>query len=107
MYVAYRGAWLKPSQVPDFVKHHEEALSQLRPGFTILADWREMESVILTDLIEECQKQAIAAGVSKVARVYNQPTFKEVQADSVSKRTGISARRFYDIAEAELWLDET
>jgi hypothetical protein len=107
MYVAYGGAWLKPSQVPDFVKHHEEALTQLRPGFTILADWREMESVILTDLIEECQKQAIAAGVSKVARVYDQPTFKEVQADSVSKRTGIIARRFYDIAEAELWLDET
>jgi hypothetical protein len=92
--------------VPDFVKHHAEAMKQLRAGFTVLADWREMESVILTDLIEECQKQSIAAGVSKVARVYNEPTFKEVQAGSISKRTGITARRFYDIAEAESWLDE-
>jgi hypothetical protein len=91
--------------VPDFVKHHLDALSQLHSGFTVLADWREMESVILTDLIEECQKQAIAAGVRKVARVYNQPTFKEVQAESVSKRTGIAARRFHDLAEAESWLD--
>jgi hypothetical protein len=106
MYVAYKGAWLKPSQVPDFVKQHGQAIGQLRPGFTILADWREMESVFITDVIEECQKQAVAAGVSKVARVNAKPTFKEIQAESMSQRTGIKSKAFYDIAEAEAWLDE-
>jgi hypothetical protein len=35
-----------------------------------------METFI-TDIIEECQKQAIAAGISKVARVNANSTFKE------------------------------
>lgn len=107
MYVAYKGAWLKPDQVPDFVKHHGEAMSQLTRGFTVLADWREMESVFITDIIEECQKRSVAAGISKVARVYSKPTFKEIQADSMSQRTGIKSKVFYDIAEAEAWLDES
>ena len=72
MYVAYKGAWLKPSQVPDFVKHHVEAISQLTRGFTVLADVRQMESVFITDVIEECQKQAIAAGVSKARQGLHQ-----------------------------------
>ena len=107
LYAVYRGAWLKPSQVQDFVKHHVEASGQLRVGFTVLADWREMESVFITDVIEECQKQAVAAGVSKVARVNAKPTFKEIQAESMSQRTGIKSKAFYDIAEAEAWLDES
>jgi hypothetical protein len=107
MHVAYKGAWLKPSDVPDFVKHHREAMSQLSRGFTVLADWREMESILITDIIEQCQKQSVAAGISKVARVYSKPTFKEIQAESMSQRTGINAKVFYDIAEAEAWLDES
>lgn len=106
MVVAYKGAWLKPAQVPDFVKHHGEAMSKLTRGFTVLADWREMESVFITDVIEQCQKQSVAAGISKVARVYSKPTFKEIQADSMSQRTGIKSKVFYDITEAEAWLDE-
>ncbi len=107
MIVAYKGAWLKPDQVPDFVKHHGEAMKQLRKGFTVLADWREMESIFITDVIEQCQKQSVAAGISKVARVYAAPTFKEIQADSMSQRTGIKSKVFYDIAAAEAWLDES
>ena len=106
MYVAYKGAWLKTSLIPDFVKHHAETIGRLTPGFKVLADWREMESVFITDVIEECQNQAIAAGISKAARVYAKPTFKDMQADSMSRRTGIKSKVFYDIAEAEAWLDE-
>jgi hypothetical protein len=107
MYVAYKGAWLRPSDVPDFVKHHTEAISQLTRGFTVLADVRQMESVVITDIIEECQKQAIAAGISKAARVYSKPTFMQIQADTMSEKTGIQSRGFYDYAEAEAWLDES
>jgi len=107
MYVTYKGAWLKPGRVPDYVKHVGDAVSQLTSGFTVLSDWREMESVFVTDVLEEGQKQAIAAGISKVARVYSKPTFKEIQAESISQRTGINSKVFYDIAEAEAWLDES
>ena len=37
---------------------------------------------------------------------YSKPTFKEIQAESMSQRTGIKSKAFYDIAEAEAWLDE-
>jgi hypothetical protein len=107
MYVAYKGAWLKPTQVPDFVKHHVEAISQLTRGFTVLADVRQMESVFITDIIEECQKQAIAAGISKAARVYTKPTFMQIQADTMNEKTGMTSKGFYDFAEAEAWLDES
>jgi hypothetical protein len=105
LYVTYRGDWLNPFALCDCLRHHEEAISQLSPGFTILADWREMESLFITDIIEECHKQDISAGIGKLARVYDHPTFKEIQACSVSKRTGITAKSFYDFAAAESWLD--
>lgn len=105
LYVPYRGDWLNPFGFCDCLRHHEEAISQLTPGFTVLADWREMESLFITDIIEECHKQDIAAGIGKLARVYAHPTFKEIQACGVSKRTGITAKPFYDFAEAESWLD--
>ncbi len=107
MYVSYKGAWLKPSQVPDFVKHHVEAIGQLTSGFTVLADVREMESVVIMDVIEQCQKQAIEAGIRKAARVYTKPTFMQIQADSMHQRTGMQSKAFYDYAEAEAWLDES
>ncbi len=81
-------------------------MAQLTSGFTVLADWREMGSLLLSDVIEECQKRSVSAGMSKVARVYSNPTFKEVQADSMSQRTGIVFKVFYNINEAEVWLDE-
>ncbi len=105
LYVTYKGDWLKLEGFCDCLRHHEEAISQLAPGFTVLADWRQMECFFITDLIEECHKQDIAAGISKLARVYVRPTFKEIQADHASKRTGITAKPFYDFTEAESWLD--
>ncbi len=105
LYVTYRGDWLNPFAFCDCFRHHEEAISRLTPGFTILADWREMDSLFLTEIIEECHKQDIAAGIGKLARVYKHPTFKEIQAGSVSKKTGITAKSFYDFAEAESRLD--
>ncbi|MGO9116959.1 MAG: hypothetical protein ACLQPD_05040 [Desulfomonilaceae bacterium] len=65
-----------------------------------------METFI-TDIIEECQKQAIAAGISKVARVNANSTFKEIHADSMSQRTGIKSKVLYDTAQPEAWLDES
>ena len=107
MYLKYRGFWKRPDQVPDFVKHHAETIGRLSPGFTVLVDVRQMEGVILTDLIEECQRQSIKAGVAKLARVYEKPTFMQVQAEVVRERTGVKSKEFYSVEEADAWLDET
>jgi hypothetical protein len=105
LYVTYMGDWLKPDEFCDCLRHHEEAISRLTRGFTILADWRDMECLFITDILEECHRQDLAAGISKLARVYSHPTFREIQAGNASRRTGLTARTFYDFAEAESWLD--
>ncbi len=107
MYLDYKGFWKRLAQVPDFVKHHAEAVGQLSRGFTVLADVRQMEAVIIMDVIEECQRYAINAGIKKAARVYDQPTFKELQADDMHKKTGMKSKSFYDAEEAEAWLDDS
>ena len=107
MYVAYKGFWKTPDQVSDFGKHHAVAVGKLSPGFTVLADVRQMEGVIVTDIIEECQTYAIKAGIRKAARVYAKPTFMEAQADRMHEKTGMKSKGFYSVEEAEAWLDET
>ena len=107
MYLVYKGFWKRPDQVPDFVKHHDETISHLLPGFTVLADVRQMEGVVITDILEEVQRHAVKAGIRKAARVYDKPTFKQVQAESIRVRTGITSKGFYSVEEAEAWLDET
>ena len=106
IYLVYKGFWKTPDQVPDHVKHHTEAVSKLSPGFTVLADVRQMEGVVITDIIEECQRYAIKAGIRKAARVYAKPTFMQAQADQMHKKTGMKSRGFYSVEEAEAWLDE-
>jgi hypothetical protein len=106
MYLKYRGFWKKPDQVPDFVKHHDETISHLRPGFTALVDVRQMEGLIITDVIEEVQRHAVKAGIRKAARVYDKPTFKQVQADSMHEKSGMKGKGFFSVEEAEAWLDD-
>ena len=107
MYVAYKGAWLKPSQVPDFVKHHVEAISQLTPASQFSRIGEKWNRCLLPMLLRNVRSRPLRRDVSKVARVNAKPTFKEIQAESMSQRTGIKSKAFYDIAEAEAWLDES
>ena len=65
-----------------------------------------MESMLLTDFIQKAQKDAIEAGTRKAARVYEGSTFIEVQAEGIHKKTGMNAKAFQSVAEAEAWLDE-
>lgn len=104
--MAYRGSWVKPDQIPNYVSDHAKAIKLLKPGFTCLVDCRKMEAMLLTDFIAQAQKDAIAAGTRKAARVYAGSTFIEVQAAGIHKKTGMNARAFQSVADAEAWLDE-
>ena len=106
MFLAYKGAWTKPEQVPDFLKDHANAIGHLSPGFTVLVDVRGMESMVLTDYVEKAQKDAMEKGIGKAARVYDRPTFIQIQAESIHRKTGINSKAFESMADAEAWLDE-
>lgn len=106
MYITYKGSWLKSTDAAEFADRHKEALARLKPGFTVFVDVRPMESMLLTDRVEQVQRDAVAAGIRKAARVYDKESFIKVQADRINLRTGISSMAFYDPAAAEAWLDE-
>jgi len=106
LFVTYRGAWTKPTQVPNFLKDHSEAIKELTPGYTALIDFRKMEAILLTDFMEKVQIDSIQTGIRKAARIYDRPTFIQIQADHIGKKTGLNARAFESIAEAEAWLEE-
>jgi hypothetical protein len=106
MFLAYKGSWTKPEQVPDFLKDHATAIGLLSPGFTVLVDVRGMESMVLTDFVEKAQMDAMEKGIRKAARVYDRPTFIQIQAESIHRKTGIKSKAFESMADAEAWLDE-
>ena len=107
LFIIYKGAWIKPAQVPDFVKDHARACALLSPGFTALIDVRQMESMLLTDFVHQVQMDSIRAGIRKAARVYDRPTFIQVQAEHIRKKTGLNQKAFDNVADAEAWLDES
>ncbi|MCA1960929.1 MAG: hypothetical protein LDL33_09035 [Desulfomonile sp.] len=106
LFITYKGAWMKPAQVPNFVKDHADAIKLLSPGFTALVDVRQMEAMLLSDFIRQAQSDAIQAGIKKAARIYDKPTFIQIQAEHIHKKTGLNSKAFDDVAAAEAWLDE-
>jgi hypothetical protein len=106
LFITYKGAWTKPSQVPDFVKDHAKAIGLLSGGFTALVDVRAMETMLLTDLVKRVQVDALEAGILKAARVYDRPTFIQIQAEQIHKKTGMKSMSFNSVADAEAWLEE-
>ena len=106
MVLTYKGSWIRPDQVPNFLEDHAAAVRLLSKGFTVLADVRQMEGMFLSDYVEKVQKHALEAGIRKAARVYPGPSFIRVQADRIHERTGIRSKAFESMEEAEAWLDE-
>jgi hypothetical protein len=106
LFIVYKGSWMKEAQVPNFAEDHASAVRQLSPGFTALVDVRPMEAMFLTDLIEEVQKEGMRAGIRKAARVYDRPTFIQIQAEWIHNRTGMNSREFDNMTDAESWLNE-
>lgn len=106
MYLTYKGSWVKPQDVTSFADDHQRAYKSLEEGFTVLVDVRPMEAMLLSDFVEKVQRDAVAAGIKKAARVYDRESFIKLQADRINVKTGIGSRAFYDVESAEAWLDE-
>ena len=106
MFLTYKGSWMKHDDVPDFVKDHALAIGQLSSGFTVLVDVRPMQAMLMTDVVEKVQTDAVQAGIRKAARVYDRPTFIQRQAEQIHQKTGMQSKAFDNMADAEAWLGE-
>jgi len=66
-----------------------------------------MDAMLLSDFIREAQSDAVKAGIRKAARIYDKPTFIRIQADQIHKKNGLNSKAFYNVTNAEAWLDES
>lgn len=101
-----RGSWTDTKKVSGWVGDLGEAIKLCRPGFTELIDWRQSSAILLTDKIAEAQRMAMKAGLRRAARVYDRDTFLKIQMDRLTQETGFPVKSFFDLKEAEAWLDE-
>ncbi len=105
LFFTMKGAWTDAKKVPNWVDDISKALSHLSPGFTELIDWTDVGAITLTDYIARAQDLAMKAGVRKAARVYREKHFLKAQMDTLSQKTRFPVETFFDMAEAEKWLD--
>ncbi len=101
-----RGSWTDTKGVSGWLDDLGAAIKLCRPGFTELIDWRQSTAILLTDKIAEAQQMAMRAGLRRAARVYDRDTFLKHQMDRLTEKTGFPVRSFFDLKEAERWLDE-
>lgn len=101
-----RGSWTATKRVSGWLDDLGEAIKLCKPGFTELIDWRQSTAILLTDKIAEAQKMAMKAGLRRAARLYERDTFLKLQMDRLTEETGFPVKSFFDLKEAEAWLDE-
>jgi hypothetical protein len=106
IYFTMRGSWIDDKEVSSWLNDLAVAIKLCHRGFTELIDWRQSSAILLTDHIAEAQKMAMAAGLHKAARVYDRETFLKYQMDTLSHQTGFPVKSFFDLKEAEAWLDK-
>jgi hypothetical protein len=106
-FLTIKGFWRNPEQVPEYIEDWKKAIGELKPGFTLVTDARQMviHPASVRPLHEQAQKLIINAGVARVAEI-QKDKIAEMQLNGVSKDTQMPKKNFNDIAEAEKWLDE-
>lgn len=97
----------KFENIPSEVK---DGCRMLKPGFTCLADFREVQLFALPDIAGAVQKILLEEGVRKVASVWGQQLLAKLSLDKAADSSGdayVDRRKvFTDRAEGETWLDE-
>jgi hypothetical protein len=111
LYLSFFGDALTDTHAAGLREGVQNAIALLRPGFTALGDFTEMNLLGLPDLVREVQMTIFNAGVRKSASVWNQESFAKIIVDSsagkVKSGEYVKKRKvFTDRLEAEAWLDE-
>ncbi|WP_430810750.1 MULTISPECIES: hypothetical protein [unclassified Carboxylicivirga] len=107
LYILCKGFWAKAEVVDQYAADQATALSQVKSGFTVVADMRELKTLPL-DLVPKQQETQVAlaqAGMFKVAEIVPQSAIAKSQLGKVTKSSNMPKMEFADYAEAEAWLD--
>ena len=110
MYLTFFGDALRDVAAAGLRDQIQTAITLMKPGFTALGDFTEMNLLGLPDIVRELQTGYLKAGVRKAASVWSHESFAKVIVDSSAQKVSgeYSEKRkvFKNRAEAEVWLDE-
>jgi len=111
MCFTFMGEWKRPSQVPNFIRDLDEMIRHLEPGYTSIADTREMKppSKEMLPILTLATEKLEASGMKKQAMIIDKESMELVRATrGVSKDVGTDEKmmQFSDPAEGEKWLDQ-
>ena len=108
LYLVGKGFWKSVDIAQQFLEYVKQAIEQLSPGYSVLADLHEFKTPPLQvgEIIIESQKLS-AATVGKSAQVIGENMGIAMPMGRYAKTSGIQSRTqtFATWAEAEAWLD--
>ena len=107
IYWTPRGLWDQSLSAPKLVDQWERARRHVLPGFTILADARQIQilSADWADTFEQIQELMISSGLAASAEVLPEDAITKMQAKRISRQSGMRREVFASVEEAEKWLD--
>jgi hypothetical protein len=110
MYVAFKGEWKEPSQVPNLISDHEILLRRLKPGFTALVDLSEMKppDKKVLEVLTRAAGMLEQADMKKQAQIIDKASMELARESRGAVRDVGSDDKmiqFSDPGEAERWLD--
>jgi hypothetical protein len=110
IYLTFFGDALSDAAAAGLRDEIQAAISLMKPGFTALGDFTEMNLLGLPDIVQQLQATIVNAGVRKAASVWSHESFAKVIVDSSAQKVSgeYSERRkvFKSRVEAEAWLNE-
>ncbi len=111
VYFSFFGDAVNEASVAGLLDAVKAGCALMKPGFTGLADFTEMNLLGLPDVAQKVQETLLEAGLRKLASVWDHESFAKVIADSSAQKVmsgEYSERRkvFKNRAEAEAWLAE-
>jgi hypothetical protein len=113
LYITGYGNVIRAIESEPFVDAVKEAIKLLNPGFTCLADFREVELFTMDDMTATVQKAMITSGMSRVAAVWGPQLLarrtvrRAVEQVHASEQAHQKLRREFDNnTDAEAWLVE-
>lgn len=111
LYTWFNGDLISGSDAAGLLESTRKACGMLKPGFTGLTDFTEVNLLGLPDVMEKAQRLLASSGLSKSATVWADQLFAKRVLDAQARKVkegSFSERRraFTSRAEAEAWLDE-
>lgn len=107
LYLSIFGFWKSRSAVSQYLSDLKEALTLVKPGFTLLLDLRTM--ITHPQSVMSLHIEALAllqeAGLKKGACVNPSDRIATLQVDDTIMQSHLASQRFTSYPEAEAWLE--